>query len=178
MKTTGWLLSEITAEAHAVPYLPAADVPANRVLAFCKKMGILGGEVERDPERGSYQPVCLYSFPTYPDGSLRTGVNQLARFLLTYVNHGVHGGARLLQADTVRLMLTRQHATTPHQGLCWATQTHEGQPYWFHEGSDPGIQTKMSFRPSDGVGVVLFINTFDVDLKKLNDRLFREAARF
>jgi CubicO group peptidase (beta-lactamase class C family) len=178
MKATGWMLSEIAPESHAVPYVPVTDGQVNKLLQVCKRIGILGGEVERDPVRGSYQPVCLYSFPTYPDGSLRTGVNQLARFLLAYINHGVYGGARILEADTVRLMLTRQNATTPHQGLCWATLQHEGQPYWFHEGSDPGIQTSMLFRPSDGVGAVVFINRTDVELKKLNDRLFRESARF
>ena len=94
------------------------------------------------------------------------------------INQGVYGGARILEADTVRLMLTRQNATTPHQGLCWATEPHEGQPHWFHDGADPGIRTSMSFRPSDGVGVVVFINRTGVELKKLNNRLFRESARF
>jgi CubicO group peptidase (beta-lactamase class C family) len=178
MKRTGWMLSEIASESHAVPYVPVNDGQVNKVLQAYKKVGILGGEVERDPVRGSYQPVCLYSFPNYPDGSLRTGVNQLARFLLAYINHGVYGGARILEADTVRLMLTRQNATTPHQGLCWATLPYAGQPHWFHDGSDPGIRTSMSFRPSDGVGVIVFINRTDVELKKFNDRLFREAARF
>jgi hypothetical protein len=36
----------------------------------------------------------------------------------------------------------------------------------------------MSFRPSDGVGVIVFINRTDVELRKFNDRLFREAAPF
>src|SRR6516162_872358 len=178
MKTTAWMLSEIAPECHAVPYVPVNEGQVNKELQAYKRMGILRGEVERDPARGSYQPVCLYSFPNYPDGSLRTGVNQLARFLLAYVNHGVYGGARILEADTVRLMLTRQNATTPHQGLCWATEPHEGQPHWFHDGADPGIRTSMSFRPSDGVGVVVFINRTGVELKKLNNRLFRESARF
>jgi CubicO group peptidase (beta-lactamase class C family) len=178
MKATGWMLSEIARERHAVPYVPIHEGQVNKVLQPYKRMGILGGEVERDPGRGSYQPVCLYSFPNYPDGSLRTGVNQLARFLLAYVNQGVHGGGRILEADTVRLMLTRQNATMPHQGLCWATQPHDGGRRWFHDGADPGIRTSMSFRPSDGVGVVVFINRTDVELKRLNDRLFRESARF
>ena len=178
MKTTGWMLSEIAPECHAVPYVPVNEGQVNKELQAYKRMGILRGEVERDPARGSYQPLCLYSFPTYPDGSLRTGVHQLARFLLAYVKHGIYGGARILEADTVRLMLTRQNATTPHQGLCWATEPHEGQPHWFHDGADPGIRTSMSFRPSDGVGVVVFINRTGVELKKLNDRLFRESARF
>ena len=35
----------------------------------------------------------------------------------------------------------------------------------------------MSFRPSDGIGAVVFVNRAGVDLSKLNSRLFQEAAR-
>ena len=55
---------------------------------------------------------------------------------------------------------------------------HEGQLHWFHNGIDPGIRTSILFRPSDGAGVIVFMNRSDVDLSKFNDRLFEESARF
>ena len=92
MKRTGWLLSEIDVDAHAVPYAPAADGdPPGEELEAYRKFGLLAGEPERDPASGDHRPLCLYSFPNYPDGSLRTSVNQLARFLLAYVNDGSYG---------------------------------------------------------------------------------------
>jgi CubicO group peptidase (beta-lactamase class C family) len=118
-----------------------------------------------------------FSFPNYPDGALRTSANQLARFLLAYVNNGSFGGARVLAADTVRLMLTPQAATTPHQGLCWVTAQKNGQRHWWHNGGDPGISTNMSFRTSDGVGAIVFLNRAGLDLSKINDRLFEESSR-
>jgi CubicO group peptidase (beta-lactamase class C family) len=178
MKLTGWLLSEVPSKEHAVPYVPLIDGQVNEDIEAYKKYRILAGEVEREPNGSVYQPLCLYSFPNYPDGALRTSVNQLARFLLAYINQGVFGGARILEADTVRLMLTRQNVTPPHQGLCWVRVEHDGRPHWFHNGSDPGIRTNMSFRPSDGVGAIVFINRSDVELGKLNERLFEESARF
>jgi CubicO group peptidase (beta-lactamase class C family) len=178
MKASGWMLSGIRRESHAVPYVPVIDGQVNEDVEAYKKFGILGGEVESDALKSGYQPLCLYSFPNYPDGSLRTGVNQLARFLIAYINQGVYGGVRILEADTVRLMLTRQHTTPGYQGLCWVTLPREGRPHWFHNGSDPGIRTNMSFRPSDGVGAIVFINRSDIELNKFNDRLFREADRF
>jgi len=178
MKTTGWMLSEIPRELHAVPYVPVIDGKVDEDIEAYKKYGIVGGDVERVPEGSGYQPLCLYSFPNYPDGSLRTTVNQLARFLLAYINQGAHGEARILEADTVRLMLTRQNAVPPYQGLCWVRAEHDGQPHWFHNGSDPGIRTNMSFRSSDGVGAIVFVSRSDVELTKFNDRLFRESARF
>jgi CubicO group peptidase (beta-lactamase class C family) len=178
MKTSGWMLSAIPRESHAVPYVPVIDGQVNEDVEAYKKFGILGGGIESDALKGGYQPLCLYSFPNYPDGSFRTSVNQLARFLIAYINQGVYGGVRILEADTIRLMLTRQHATPAHQGLCWVTLLREGGPRWSHNGSDPGIRTTMSFRPSDGVGAIVFINRSDIELKKFNDRLFREADRF
>jgi CubicO group peptidase (beta-lactamase class C family) len=178
MMRTGWLLSEVDVVAHAVPYVPAADGDSlAKELEVYRKQGLLAGETVRDPLSGEHRPLCLYSFPNYPDGSLRTSVNQLAQFLLTYINDGVFGEARLLAADTIRLMLTPQTATTPMQGLCWTTQSRDGQRHWGHGGSDPGVRTAMSFRPSDGVGVIVFVNRSGVDLSRISDRLFREAVQ-
>jgi CubicO group peptidase (beta-lactamase class C family) len=178
MERTGWLLSEVDLAAHAVPYAPAADgEPPSEELEAYRKFGLLAGGVQRDPVSGDHRPLCFYSFPNYPDGSLRTGVNQLARFLLAYVGDGACGEARILAADTVRLMLTPQAASTPQLGLCWATEVRDGRRHWGHNGSDPGVRTTMSFRPCDGVGAIVFVNRAGVDLSGINERLFREATR-
>ena len=174
MKRTGWLLSEIDVATHAVPYASAAD---GEELEACRRFGLLAGEAERDPDGGDHRPLCLYGFPNYPDGSLRTSVNELARFLIAYVNDGAGGEERILAADTVRLMLTPQAATSPEQGLCWATELRDGRRHWGHNGADPGIRTTMSFRPSDGVGAILFVNQAAAKLSKINGRLFQEATR-
>lgn len=178
MERTGWLLSDVEVAAHAVPYAPVEDgVPPGEELEAYRKFGLLAGGTQRDPVVGDFQPLCLYSFPNYPDGALRTSVNQLARFLLAYADEGIFGTARILAADTVRLMLTPQAATTPHLGLCWATEQRDGQRHWGHNGADPGIRTSMSFRPSDGVGTIVFVNRAGVDLSKISERLSREASR-
>jgi len=178
MKRTGWLLSQIDLANHAVPYAPAsgAEPPGEELEAY-RKFGLLAGGVVLDPASGKHRPLCLYSFPNYPDGSLRTSVNDLARFLLAYVGGGASDGARILAADTVRLMLTPQAATSPEQGLCWATELRQGLRHWGHNGGDPGVRTTMSFRPSDGVGAIVFVNRASVDLSKINVRLFQEATR-
>jgi CubicO group peptidase (beta-lactamase class C family) len=179
MKGTGWFLSEIDAAAHAVPYAPGVEAGAAvEELEAYRRFGLLAGDAVSDPGSGSHRPLCLYSFPNYPDGSLRTSVHQLARFLLAYANNGSLGSTRVLAADTVRLMLTPQAATSPGRGLCWASDQRNGQRHWGHNGSDPGIRTTMSFRPSDNIGVILFVNRAGVDLSDVNARLFQEATRF
>ncbi|MCW3097530.1 MAG: Beta-lactamase [Chthonomonadaceae bacterium] len=180
MKRTGWFLSEIDTAAHAVPYVP--DVKAGSIveeLDVYRRLGFLGSNLEKDPRSGDYWPLCLYSFPNFPDGALRTSVNQLARFLLAYMNNGALGKTRILAADTVRLMLTPQSATSSRQGLCWVNEQRNGQRHWGHNGADPGIRTTMSFRMTDNIGVITFVNRGSgIDLSSVNARLFQEAARF
>ena len=178
MKKTAWFLSEIDVATHAVPYaLAAVNNPPGEELEAYRKFGLLAGATESDPASGDYRPLCLYGFPNYPDGSLRTSVNQLARFLLAYANNGSYGDSQILSSDTVRLMLTPQAATSPQQGLCWATELRDGRRHWGHNGGDPGIRTTMSFRPSDSVGAIVFVNRAGVDLSKINERLFQESTR-
>lgn len=174
MERTGWHLAEIDVAAHVVPYCATAD--RKEVEAY-RKLGLLDGQQVSDPVSGDHRPLCLYGFPNYPDGLLRTSVGQLARFLLAYMNNGTYGDARILAADTVRLMLTPQAATTPQRGLCWATETRVGLRHWEHNGGDPGVQTTMSFRPADGIGVIVFVNrVVGVDFSKISEHLFAEAA--
>jgi hypothetical protein len=53
----------------------------------------------------------------------------------------------------------------------------DGRRHWGHNGSDPGIRTTMSFRPSDGVGAIVFVNRAEANLSKINRRLFQEATQ-
>jgi hypothetical protein len=53
----------------------------------------------------------------------------------------------------------------------------DGRRHRGHNGGDPGIRTSTSFRPSDGVGAIAFVNRVDVDLSEIKRRLFQEAAR-
>jgi CubicO group peptidase (beta-lactamase class C family) len=180
MRHTGWLLSDVDNRAHAIPYTPADETPPSKELAEYRKYGLLAGEPERDPVRGTYQPLCLYSFTTYPDGALRTSVNELARFLLAYLHGGAFGNARILAPDTVRRMLTSQVAPTreTEQGLGFDAIHSKDGLRWGHNGADPGVRTNMWFRPEDGVGVIVFINRGNRDLARIVDRLFDEANRF
>ena len=123
---------------------------------------------------GARFPHCLYSFPNYPDGLMRTSVRQLANFLMAYINDGTLGGTRLLQLQTVRMVLSSRHFG---QALCWQAFELGNDILWGHSGADPGIATLMAFRPGDGVGVIVFAN-FDGGRTILNsvfERLFQES---
>ncbi|MHB1329552.1 MAG: serine hydrolase, partial [Gemmatimonadales bacterium] len=124
---------------------------------------------------GSFQGYCRYNFVNYPDGALRISVNELGRFLAAYMGTG----APILRTETVRQMLTLAAAPTPDsgQGLAWRATHVKSNIRWGHGGADPGIRTQMAFRPSDGIGAIVFVNRGSVNVERIMDRLFEEGGK-
>lgn len=99
----------------------------------------------------------LQGFPTYPDGTLRSPPDQLARFLIAYMQGGTYGGREILRPPTVEAMLSRQTPLDHDQGLIWYRQDF-GKTLWGHAGDDPGISANMFFHRKSGTGVLLAAN--------------------
>lgn len=159
MDETGWFLSDIDIAKHAVPYTHfkagKPEGPLMRSGGASKDPGVVDGFVAN----------CLYSFPNYPDGLVRTSVRQLSRFLEAHINEGICRGSRILREKTVRLMLSREHFGS---ALCWNHATlKDGQELLLHTGGDPGINSLMAFRPEDKTGVILLLNTMTRQLGAL-----------
>jgi len=177
MKETGWKLADIDTRKHAVPYTYISDdfkMPEEMTLeSFLPRYG----KDRQSITRGELFPHCLYGFPNYPDGLLRTNVKDLSRFLRAYMNEGTFEGQRILKRETVQSMLSRQHYG---RGLCWfPVMRNSDQIVWGHTGGDPGIATQMQFFQKEGVGVIVFFN-FDSPRKgcrEIINRLSDEAVR-
>ena len=176
MKETSWLLSDIDLSKHAIPY------------------GFTSGGVVRGPDwtepvvrenpsvappiqRGEYEPNCFYNHPNYPDGFLRTSVRQLSRFLRAYLNLGLCDDRRILQERTIREMLRPHRMENERvQGLTWYGYHRQRESVtWEHSGGDPGINTNIKFRLSDGIGSIAFTNTYGIDPGAITTRLLAEA---
>ena len=140
MARSGWLLSEVPADAHATLYV-AQD--------------------------GFSIPLPPYGLTTYPDGGVRTSVAELSRFFIALLGGGQYEGARILQpasaAEMTRLQYTAANKpgnivlAEKNSGLFWATK-YDGR-FVGHGGSDPGVRTEMLATPEGDVAVVLFTNT-------------------
>ena len=155
MRYSGWLLRDIDVTRHATPYLCVPDQMTTEQAAF------FGPFVAPDRDLksispGTLVPLCLYSFPNYPDGSLRTSANELARFLAAYLAQGQAYGRRLLEPSTLDLTFSGNHFGCH---LCWATGTlPDGRSVILHGGADPGVSSLVAFEPSSHVGVVCLRN--------------------
>ena len=155
MTATGWFLREIDVARHATPYtrVPETLTPEERAL-----LQALAPAAARSDSLvpGTLAPRCLYSFANYPDGSLRTSANDLARFLAAYLARGQADGTRLLEEGTIETMLSGRHFG---QHLCWhVSKLPDGRALIGHSGGDPGVTTYIGFDPVSRVGVVSLRN--------------------
>lgn len=164
MSDTGWYLTDVKVERHAIPYGPDPDP---RLAASGNRMN--------EPDETQYHPYCLYSFTNYPDGLVRTSVNDLSRFLRAYIGSGAFQSTRILRQSTIEKMLTVSHE---HQGLCWRMPSHTlgDEPIWGHGGGDPGISTTMDFNRRNKVGVIVFSNFTGWDLVRQVSKMLFEAS--
>ncbi|WP_082468483.1 serine hydrolase [Pedobacter sp. R20-19] len=141
MDDTGWLLSEINLKKHARLYQKQAD--------------------------SSIKRIPLYGMTTYPDGGVRTSVNDLSHFFICLLNNGKFQNRQVLRDKTVQEMLRFQFddAHKPeniepaklNSGIFWSTKM--GGKRIGHNGSDFGVRTFMLSDLNKEVAVILFFNT-------------------
>jgi CubicO group peptidase (beta-lactamase class C family) len=117
----------------------------------------------------------LQSFPTYPDGTLRSPPAELAKFLVAYLRGGSYEGRHILRPATVDAMLCKQTPLDPDQGLIWYRQKF-GKRLWGHVGDDPGISANMFLHRKSRTGVLLAANgRWKKDADRTMRRLLRHA---
>lgn len=140
MQNSGWALNEIDITKHTKLYEKKGD---------------------------SIVPIQLYEVTTYPDGGIRTSVDELSRFFISLLNEGKYKKTRILKTETVKEMLRFQHTETNkpknvnikklNQGIFWATKL--GATRIGHNGSDPGVRTFMLSDLNKEFAVIVFFNT-------------------
>jgi len=128
------------------------------------------------PERGSlpaaakgqvYIANCAYSFPTAPDGLVRTSAADFARFLASMAGGGAYEGHHLLHPASLDEMFREQFAKAQRpagwpvaQGLAWcAMRAPDGGFVWMHNGADPGVNTLAVLHRPTKSAVALFANS-------------------
>lgn len=140
MENTGWFLSEINLNKHTKLY---------------------------EKQDLKIREIPLYGCTTYPDGGVRSSVDDLSHFFICLLNDGRYQNKQVLKTETVKEMLRFQfdETHTPenvkpktlNSGIFWATKM--GATRIGHNGSDPGVRVFMLSDLNKGVAVILFINT-------------------
>lgn len=106
-----------------------------------------------------------YSLASYPDGSLRTSVADLTKYLIAMIKgySGIPGliskasfDKLFLKQFTPENMPATMDAREPNRAIFWA---YNRKGKIVHTGSDPGLSAFISFDPITKIGRVLLINT-------------------
>ncbi len=115
----------------------------------------------------SIVPIPLYEMTTYPDGGVRTSVDELSKFFISLLNDGKYKRTRILKTETVKEMLRFQYTETNkpenvnikklNQGIFWATKL--GATRIGHNGTDSGVRTFMLSDLNKEFAVIVFFNT-------------------
>jgi CubicO group peptidase (beta-lactamase class C family) len=130
-----------------------------------------------DKSELGFVPYGHFGEPDYPDGMLRTSVNELANFMIAFMQGGRFNDRQILKETTVKDMLRRQTILERSQGLAWFSRTINGRTLWGHDGSDNGAGAKMWFDPARKTGVILMTNGIwnSDNARSLLANLFKEA---
>lgn len=109
---------------------------------------------------GAFVTLPHFGFPDYPDGQLRADAHAMARFVGAVSKGGTLDGVTLLDAPLVEAMLEPQvPELEPDQGLLWYRWTLDGETVVGHNGGEEGTSTEILIRPSDGLGLVVLMNS-------------------
>ncbi len=134
MKNTAWYFKDVNLDLMAIPY---------------------------GYDNTLHQPIRygFYGYPTYPDGALKTSVNEFARFLSVFINEGkTFEGREFLRPEIVEEMLSTYHFPGMDSGDTVGLAWHFNGSVYCHDGSDPGISTNTYFNPLTHEGVIFFSN--------------------
>jgi CubicO group peptidase (beta-lactamase class C family) len=173
------MLADVDLEQHVVPYTWVEDSVARGPRWGGIPLGVIreDGPTLDATLMDGYQDNCVYNHPNYPDGFLRTSVNQLSVYARAYLNGGEFAGRRILKSSSIAAMLTNQNIPGNRtQGLTWyADEEMQDELQWGHGGSDPGSNTDMRLLPAQGVGAIVFANTNGITPTEISEQLLELA---
>jgi CubicO group peptidase (beta-lactamase class C family) len=132
-------------------------------------------EVAADPDRalphgatldGTYQPMPLaseaaWSGPLAPAGGLWSSANELARYVITELGHGVGpDGTRVVSAENLEETWAPQVAVSADTsyGLGWFSEHWQGVRIVRHGGNTRGFTSDVAFLPDADLGIVVLTN--------------------
>lgn len=155
MEHSKWLLSQTEKDLLAVPY---------------------------SSDKGK---LPFYSFPSYPDGALKTSTKDFSKFMLAFINNGIFEGKKLLDEKTVKEMVTPS-CNDNKQALAW---NYSVLSDFMMQSLDKkgdivghtGVLTISIMNPAKKTGLIVFCNQdLNLNLKIINTyfmikRLIKEA---
>lgn len=140
MHTTRWFLRELELDDLAMHYQPT--------------------------ESGDHSPIDYYGWPGYPDGQLRANAEELANFLIMFLNDGEFKGKRVLSKESISRMFTSKEyegltgKSFKGMGLTWFVNAGYNSVY-SHGGSPSGTRIDVLIDKESNSGLVFYATGID-----------------
>jgi CubicO group peptidase (beta-lactamase class C family) len=113
----------------------------------------------------NYIPYIFYSYPDYPDGMLKTSVDQLARLLLCYLGQGSFNNTEILYPSTIDSILNINYqGSNFDMGLIWfRINLYPFGLVWGHDGGEYGFRTIIEISRDHNIGSVVLTNGEEIN---------------
>ena len=129
MSNTFWFLSEMDPTDHAKIY-------------------------KLDSKKKILKEIELYGLTTYPDGGLRTSINDLVKYFLYFIRDDTSKDIKVISEEKIIEMFR------PDYFVFYSNFWNIGKTIG-HSGGDPGVSTGMFYIKGKDIGYIFFINTSD-----------------
>jgi CubicO group peptidase (beta-lactamase class C family) len=106
-----------------------------------------------------------------PAGSINSSVNDMSKWLMTWINDGTYKGEEIIPSNYINEALSSQmvvSGNTPddkfpdihfsNYGYGWFLQSYKGHYRVDHGGNIDGFSANVAFFPSDSIGIVVLAN--------------------
>jgi len=111
-----------------------------------------------------YKKIKHFGTPGYPEGMLRTTMQDLSRFVVAYINKGTYKDFQMLKPGTVNEIVSPQGvANVPSRshkpidmGLTWVIFEMEGDTVYSMNGFSGSIFTAAYFSPKYKAGMIFY----------------------
>lgn len=114
-----------------------------------------------------FEAIQHYTFTDYPNGGLRSSVQDMFKLLTAFVQNGSANNFQLLNSSTINSMITPQIPSIDNEvGLHIFIMDSENG-LWGHDGGESGAATIMAFNPTTKIGAIIFANQGDAELEEI-----------
>ncbi len=134
------------------------------------------------PYNTSGAAIGHYTFIDYPNGGLRSSVEDMSKIMLLLMQNGTVNGVQILKSSTVELLkqkttqFTNSSGTT--YGLKWFYDKDGNEAEIFgHNGGERGVTSQFFYNPATGIGFMAVSNKTDDNLQPIQDALFNEGEK-
>ena len=120
-----------------------------------------------DHEKTDYYKIAGMS----PAGSINSSVNDMSKWLITWINEGKYNDKEILPPAYVAEAISSQNVIAPNMpsdenpglhlanyGFGWMITSYKGHYLVTHGGNIDGFSANTSFMPSDNIGIVVLAN--------------------